>query len=105
MGGWPAYLDVVTMNKMFDSLGLHVVKSHLLPDTKGFCLCGGFVQLESIDEAAYAIQVLHGVPPLSMLPGGLSASQGSLASKVMAAAAANKRKISGPPPGPPEVCW
>uniref|UniRef100_A0A7S0B990 RRM domain-containing protein n=1 Tax=Pyrodinium bahamense TaxID=73915 RepID=A0A7S0B990_9DINO len=57
--GWPTSLDIAKLNRLFESLGLTVQKSNLLPDTKGCGTCAGFVKLASQEEAALAIEGLN----------------------------------------------
>merc|ERR1719383_1557765 len=51
-----------SLNDMFTDMGYMVVRSRLLPDTRGVGVCTAMVQLASVDEATSAITALSGRP-------------------------------------------
>merc|ERR1712110_892207 len=53
---------------VFTALGLTVVRSRVFPDTRGTGCSSAMVQVSSIEEAATAIQSLHGQDANAFLP-------------------------------------
>merc|ERR1711924_444301 len=49
-----------TLNNLFSGLHLTVVRSKIIPDTKGLGCSAAMVQLGSVEEAQAAIDVLQG---------------------------------------------
>merc|ERR1740121_1009394 len=69
-------VDQTVLNSLFSSLGFNVVRSRLIPDTRGSGLSAAMVQLGSQEEAAVAIEALNG-QPLGLGGGGSGAQVAS----------------------------
>uniref|UniRef100_A0A7S4SHH4 RRM domain-containing protein n=1 Tax=Alexandrium monilatum TaxID=311494 RepID=A0A7S4SHH4_9DINO len=54
--------DQVTLHRVFADLGLTVVRSRTIPDTRGAGTSAAMVQLASVEEASSAILALNGEP-------------------------------------------
>jgi len=53
-------VEQATLNNFFSRLQLTVVRSRIIPDTRGLGSCTAMVQLQSVEAAQAAIDVLHG---------------------------------------------
>jgi hypothetical protein len=63
LSGLPSpQIDQASLHEMFTGLGLTVVRSRVIPDTKGVGSSAAMVQLASTEEASTAIMSWHGQP-------------------------------------------
>jgi len=61
LAGFPSEtMDVTRLHSLFSNMGINVVRSRLMPDTRGTGLSGAMVQVSSEAEAELAIASLHG---------------------------------------------
>jgi len=60
VSGLPALIDQTSLNKLFTSAGHTVIRSKVIPDTRGTGFGAAMVQLGSIAEAEAAIRTFNG---------------------------------------------
>eukprot|EP00406_Dinophysis_acuminata_P081937 CAMPEP_0179251120 /NCGR_PEP_ID=MMETSP0797-20121207/21524_1 /TAXON_ID=47934 /ORGANISM="Dinophysis acuminata, Strain DAEP01" /LENGTH=950 /DNA_ID=CAMNT_0020958887 /DNA_START=91 /DNA_END=2940 /DNA_ORIENTATION=- len=81
--------DQADLHKVFQGLGLTVVRSRILPDTKGHGMSSAMVQVQSREEAATAIEILNGqdASAIGVVGGSSAPNQAAIATYAAPAAA------------------